>query len=775
MDDLYFIRDRVPTEALAKHVEEVMKHMGIAGRAVEVTTPPCVYMYLPEEDPAPAQTLERKGKKKYNRKSAFAFLTKRSTRMSSPTPSSPAARAKSPLGNSLDLPTFNSDHRPSLPGHTVSSTPRTPAIKSPSLTNVLYPFRSTRSTASLMSEQDGDAAELLSNIMAFGEKSDVGLILNDYLLEKRFLIHVHTNGVGDWYLGNGKENAKSVIDTMDAKLVGKKDVMSLADTFLHLRSAYDLPAISAEQLQNEQGLAKQWKKDQDKRASFNPSVHNVQMLQDAIAAHEALSGRAGTPSTNSEKSKFKLVPVLEALYTDDSAAGSETSSVVETETSETEVENGDETATEAASATSEGEETEREGQDVLSMLEVPDPSPRHSRRSSDIRRMSTMSGFNTDYRNSVASTYAFSIREATMQLYSPARTVAFHLRRYDSQASDTSCSTRDDYMGGRIRSSSNSSGSTLDARPSTATGHYFTHAHTAYPVPPPHKSRQRSLRGRASHTSVRSRSTVRTSRSDPSRAEPPDSPLPESHPGHPAARPLSTDSQHSIFFALDIETRLTGDALAQLEQQAEAETARRGSGPLFPKGESTVSPVFTTPPLTANFSPVRQGRRRSRSLSTEICADQASLGSGSEGDAEDDYTPRRFPAPLPAADVTRKVSNNSLAPGSSVSSSSSHNTPLMRPSPLAGETDKTGLNRAKNGLPLAGILSLFTDVLMRKARGGDGEGDENRNLERQVEKAVRRFVDGEKRFAQQNGGWDAEDMRRVVWLLRQVAALVCLS
>ena len=742
VDDLYFIRDRVPTEALANHVEEVMKHMGIAGRAVEVTTPPSVYMYLPEDEPMQ----EKKGKKKNNRKSAFSFLSKKSPRGTSPTPPSPRFhRAKSPLGNSLDLPPgFSPDRRPSLPGPVHTSTVNPP--KSPSMTNVLYPFRPARSTASLMSEQDGDAAELLSNIMAFGgDKSDVGLILNDYLLEKRHLLHIHTNGAGDWFLGNGKENAAIVIDAMDGKLVGKKDVMQLAETFVQLRTAYGLPDASVEQQTAEKGLAKQWKKDQDKRASFNASLHNVQMLQEAIAAHEALSNRTATPSTSSEKSKYKLVPVLEALYTDESAAGSETEGA--------ETEQASETEAASTAASEDGTETERESGDVLAMLDVPDTALER-RRSSNSRRLSTLSGLRQEYRNSVASTYAFSIKEATKQHYHPAQAIAWELRQIASDDGSTSGSARDQYLGGRIRSSSQSSGSTLEARPGTSTGHY-SRAHTAYPLPPSLKNRQRSLRGRPSHTSVRSRSTVRTSRSDPSAAEPPpDSPLPESHPG---ARPRSSDSTHSFFSALSLETRLTGEALAQLQ---DGETARRLSGPLLPNDGG---------------ASVAKKDRRIRRIQAEV----ASLGSGSEGDAEDDYTPHPSPKSVPShitPVLPRQISNSSLAcPGTdSNSSSSTRTTPIVRPAPLVGEVDKTGINRAKNGLPLAGILSLFTDVLMRKARG-DGDEDDSRQLEGQVEKAVRDFVDGEKRFAQQNGGWDAEDMRRVVWLLRQVAALVCHS
>jgi hypothetical protein len=181
-------------------------------------------------------------------------------------------------------------------------------------------------------------------------------------------------------------------------------------------------------------------------------------------------------------------------------------------------------------------------------------------------------------------------------------------------------------------------------------------------------------------------------------------------------------SFHSLLSALDLETRIPADLLDR-----------------FPD-PSTLSPP-TTPPDTATPASDRARRKQNRQC---VVVDNLELSP--------DRHYQDFPEEVatPTLEPTRR--RYTSAPGASVSTLNS-----------IDESVPT----QPSDLPLAQLLALFIGQtgVIGGAREGTTPGD--------VARAATAFVYGEMQYADELGsGWDAEDQRRVIWLLRQIAALV---
>ena len=81
--------------------------------------------------------------------------------------------------------------------------------------------------------------DLLAALMTFDNPEDIRFILLDHLLGMRYRLSEYEQS--DWCLGDGKYSADELLTGIEARLVGRKDVMGLRGIFVDLRASFGLP------------------------------------------------------------------------------------------------------------------------------------------------------------------------------------------------------------------------------------------------------------------------------------------------------------------------------------------------------------------------------------------------------------------------------------------------------------------------------------------------------------------------------------------------------
>lgn len=242
-DELVFIRERIRDDRIQQVVEDVMTRLGLEKKDTqdlsdtEIKSSSTVRQ-LPSTPSKKGFSLFSNSKKAAARKTMIALK---------PSPLRSSSDGRDPSSSFLDLPAgFNPDRRPSLPMISSMSYQQTRLnLSSPLKSSSLTSFQSADSCDSADSRRSSvqsqvQTSDLLSQIMTFSEASDVRLILLDYIVETRY--RLNNGGEADWYFGSGREQAASTLDTLEGRLVGKRDVMGLEAVFKEIRAKFDIPA-----------------------------------------------------------------------------------------------------------------------------------------------------------------------------------------------------------------------------------------------------------------------------------------------------------------------------------------------------------------------------------------------------------------------------------------------------------------------------------------------------------------------------------------------------
>jgi hypothetical protein len=79
-------------------------------------------------------------------------------------------------------------------------------------------------------------------MLTFSDPEDMRFILLDHLLGMKY--NLSSDSCEDWYLGNGKTMANTIIEELDRKLIRRKDVIGLRGIFTDLREMFNLPQRS---------------------------------------------------------------------------------------------------------------------------------------------------------------------------------------------------------------------------------------------------------------------------------------------------------------------------------------------------------------------------------------------------------------------------------------------------------------------------------------------------------------------------------------------------
>ncbi|KAL7424450.1 hypothetical protein Q5752_000133 [Cryptotrichosporon argae] len=165
-------------------------------------------------------------------------------------------RASSSVSSRLQVLGFPGDRRPSLPSISTPTLSMPPSESVPlmrqsaaylPLSGPRSPVESTsthgsgpgsnpRASSSTAGLDSSAPPQLMSSLMTFTEPEDVRLILLDYLLGMRFRIATVPDST--WHLGTGRACAASVLDSVEDKLVGRKDVMGIKTVLDDLRTKF---------------------------------------------------------------------------------------------------------------------------------------------------------------------------------------------------------------------------------------------------------------------------------------------------------------------------------------------------------------------------------------------------------------------------------------------------------------------------------------------------------------------------------------------------------
>ncbi|KAK8853398.1 hypothetical protein IAR55_004104 [Kwoniella newhampshirensis] len=84
--------------------------------------------------------------------------------------------------------------------------------------------------------------DVFASLMAFTDPEDVRAVLLNHLMEMRY--HVHGQEEEGWFLCGGKDRAEDLLNHLERKMVGKKDVMGLREVFTSMRAAFDLTPLT---------------------------------------------------------------------------------------------------------------------------------------------------------------------------------------------------------------------------------------------------------------------------------------------------------------------------------------------------------------------------------------------------------------------------------------------------------------------------------------------------------------------------------------------------
>lgn len=639
-DSLIFIRERVRDASIERIVDTVLGHLGLEhhDNNIEVSadhTPMSPTIALTPSTPTKRGFTFFTSKKMASRKTMIA-MKPQDYQISSP--------ISYPAG-------FNPDRRrPSLPSLSPSTPIRHNGLSSPLASSSLTSFH-TRVSIDSPSVSRSVTSDLLSQIMGLQEVSDVRLILLDYIVDVRYQLHV--GGENDWYFGSGREGVASTLDSLEGRLVGKRDVMDLKAVFEEIRATFDIPIPGS---------------------SIRGSLRSRH--QRYITPPEALIARYATPpdiaaspaTISSDRRLSKISFELDSYYHgslahDDGGNDDETMESLSEETI-------------GGRRRSFGASSQFSFSSCLSSaahahLALPDRDRDRDREN----------------RYSIASSdYNFSIREAKVG--------------YAEEAI------------------------TLDQPHSSNTPTTPRYLHTS-------RSESSLIDAAASHSSSTTRLFLdrlsRHSHSPPSSTQ--------SHLTIPRSESPS-GSFHSLLSALDLETRIPVEMLDVF-----LDTSLLSPSPT----PTTARMLCTTTPTTDQQARRKQNRQCVVVDNIELSPDGI-------------YTDLALEPPFlsPGTPILEHTRRRFTSAGTSTSTLDS-----------IDELTAVRSGHGKNGgdLPFAQLLALFS-----------GKGTKSGMKASEVEEAVAAFVYGEMRDSDELGeGWDGEDQRRIIWLLKQISAMVRLN
>nr|XP_031861574.1 uncharacterized protein CI109_002800 [Kwoniella shandongensis]KAA5528646.1 hypothetical protein CI109_002800 [Kwoniella shandongensis] len=245
VDDLKGVRSRVEEDTHKKVIIDVLADIGIVTRSQRderSETPDQFGLHL---SPSPIIT-SSVGSKRTRTLSALFQSQKmgRKTNVHGAPSSKWFPQNRSSSSTTKVYPDDPPNDGPTLPimSSTSPTVPQSPTLVGTPLSATFPDYITNRSSFSTIRLVTTLHDDVFSSLMAFTDPEDIRAVLLNHLMEMRY--HLHGQEDEGWYLGGGKEQAEDLLDHLERKMVGKRDVMGLREVFDSMRSAFDLPPLS---------------------------------------------------------------------------------------------------------------------------------------------------------------------------------------------------------------------------------------------------------------------------------------------------------------------------------------------------------------------------------------------------------------------------------------------------------------------------------------------------------------------------------------------------